>query len=62
MYRGRLRASDVAVKVLKHCAMGEVSVLSSILPPLNDLMDAIQHEQLSMKAGDALAACRSRDY
>jgi len=33
VYRGRLRASDVAVKVLKDCAMGEVSVSFSILPP-----------------------------
>ena len=43
-------------------AMGEVSVSFSILPPWNDLIDAIQHEQLNMKAGDALTACRSRDY
>ena len=33
VYRGWLRASDVAVKVLKDCAMGEVSVSFSILPP-----------------------------
>ena len=54
--RGRLRASDVAVKVLKDCAMGEVSAWSSILPPWNDLIDAIQHEQLNMKAGETLTA------
>lgn len=31
VYRGRLRSTEVAVKVLKDCPMGEVSAISALL-------------------------------